>query len=99
MIGTSENSAKTGHIQIDGFRLARVTANVEDANGVVRINRVNNKAAYEYSVNKQGDLEVTWNFTENKYEFMELTVSANGVASLSKLLGTLVSTANVHVGL
>ena len=99
MIGTSENSAKTGHIQIDGFRLARVTANVEDVNGVVRINRVNNKAAYEYSVNKQGDLEVTWNFTENKYEFMELTVSANGVASLSKLLGTLVSTANVHVGL
>ena len=99
MIATSEGSTKTGHVQIEDFRLARVTANVEDVNGVVRLNRVNNKAAYEYAVNKQGDLEVTWNFTENKYEFMELTVSAANAAKLAKLLGTLVSTADVHVGL
>ena len=99
MIGTSSGSAKTGHIRVEGFRLARVTANVDDVHGVVRLNRVNNPAAYTCKVNKSGDLQVSWKFTEPSWSFMELTVSSMNAAGLSKLLGTLVSTANVHVGL
>ena len=97
-ISTNEGDALTGNVTVTGLRLARLTANTEDANGIVRLNRVNNAGdEYTTSVNLDEDLEVEWTKTASGYASIELTVSALNHAALNTMKATLVADHNVHV--
>ena len=96
-VGKDGDTNISGEILVEGLRLARTNACIEDLNGVVRFDRISNAdAAYTAKVT-DGDIEVAWNMTAPDYKVLELFASANGAAGLTHLKGTLVADANVHV--
>ena len=98
-VGTSDDSALRGNVTLEGLRIARDTANTGDEDGLVRLTKVNNPAAYTYELQSNGDLEVGYDFAENKYEFMEITVSSRNNAALTNLKGVVTANCDTHLGL
>jgi hypothetical protein len=98
-VGKDGDTNISGEILVEGLRLARGAACVEDLNGVVRFDRINGYDAQAYTpkINKSGDIELAWNKTAPGYQSVELFASANGAAKLTHLKAKLVADANVHV--
>ena len=100
-VGTEGDTALSGTVTIEGLRLARITANADNGNGVVRLDKVNNAGIYQVSHNDSDDLVLGYNksegFADKQYASAELTVSARNAEALTTIKGKLISTVDTHV--
>ena len=98
-VGTAQGNALEGNVELEGLRLARMTACVADEDGIIHLNQISNtpdQQTVTFDVTGR-DMTVDFDFADNGWRGIEFVTSNANNAQYNIVRGKLVSTVDTHV--